>query len=214
MSGIFPLARSEKVFLACALMAGVAIAVLLMRTGFFPRTPDAPEAKRADSPVAGVEPSFDPKDVERTRKWLAEITKPYIQAVREFNVYRAREAEAAIRPTLEEIPTGTTISWTATVLYVDPTEVEVRDDWVSDEPKAHFSMALSPDDNPNPHQHGIKIGECITLETARSLKGGDLLVVTGTLSGLKVTFFNDDNPEKAFAAYDAVITNASVVPAK
>jgi hypothetical protein len=49
MGGIFPLARSDKVLIACGLLVGVAIAVALAGVGFFARTPDAPEAKRADS---------------------------------------------------------------------------------------------------------------------------------------------------------------------
>jgi hypothetical protein len=153
-----------------------------------------------------VEPSFDAKDVKRTKKWLAEITKPYIQAARELNAYSISEAEAAICLKLKEIPTGTTISWTAKVLAVDPTEVLLNDD---NERDTHFQMRLAPDDK----WEYVPIGECITLETARSLKSGDLLVVTGTLSELSAYFRHDDYNE-TYARYDAVITNASAVRAK
>lgn len=194
---------SWRLPLVVAVCVAVCISSLVVS---FVRAPDASEAKRADSAVADVEPSFDPKDVKRTKKWLAEITKPYIKAARELNAYSISEAEAAIRLRLEEIPTGSTISWTAKVLAVEPTEVYL--DW-DNEPDTHFQMRLAPDD----HWEMVPIGECITLESARSLKSGDLLVVTGTLSELTAYFRHDDYKD-TYARYDAVITNASVVPAK
>lgn len=169
-----------------------------------------PGSRGAVSSGSDKSRGFDPQDLQATTRWLATVTEPYIQALKERNAFTISEAKAEVSRRVKEVPSATRLQWKTKVLAVKPDEV-----WVFEDERIKsvlLDLNIRPDDTSSGEYilpNRIPIGKCIDLKHARSLKSGDVLVLNGTLRELTVYYFSDD-----YVSYHAVITNATAEPSK
>jgi hypothetical protein len=156
-------------------------------------------ANRQPKPVA-----FNPQDISETKKWLAQITTPYVEALGDLNVYGLREAKQKVVEQIGAVPKNIEINWTVDFIAVHPSKVQINTHM---EDKAMLTFQLSPNAKPDDSFEAmdmLQIGSTIDFAVAKDLRRGDKLVVTGILNELKPRF--DD--EKKFASFVAIVTNA------